>query len=453
MTDLDVPLKSILPAFRGVIPSPVSTCSPDGTPNLTYVSSVWYVDEERIAFSNQFLGKTMKNLEANPLVTLRVVDSETLIEYDINGTFLASETAGDLFEVVRTHIDAIAAQTGMEGIFRLRSVEMVRVDECRRVQGSVGVGQDRAAEHDALEGLSVFVRRLDECHDLAEVTRHGLHSIEDLFGFSHSMLLRIDESDGNLFVLAHNGYGDLGVGAEVPVGDGVIGIAAQRRRQVLVTHMTRSKAWSSAATRSHQDDRFHIKLPGLEDAQSLVASPLVLRDRVIGILFLDSAQPDRFDAAAGHLVEILAGHLAAHIGLHEETADEVESVESATVQGSRVDLPTRSVRFYDQDGTVLVDGDYVIKGVAGRILFAMLDEHERSGRSRFTNRELRLNNEIGLPPGNDNLEARLLALRRRLEERDDPFRLERVGRGQLELRLDAAVHLHREGPGEPKTLL
>ena len=454
MSDLEVPLRSILPAFRGVVPSPVATASSDGTPNITYVSSVAFVDDERIAFSNQFMSKTAENLKACPFITIRVVDPGTLLEYDLTATHLESETSGEVFESVRATVDAIASQTGMAGVFRVRSVEICRVDECRLVSGSVGKVQATQSSPDAIAALSVFVRRLDECRDLAEVTRRGLESIDDLFGFAHSMLLRVDEDEKKLFVVDHNGYGHLGAAAEVPIGEGVIGIAANRRRQVLVTQLTREMVLSAAMKGSTTQDRSAIPLPGLDSAQSLVASPLLLSDRCIGVLFLDSAQPNRFDTAAGQLIEVLASHLAAKIGLHEESGGtDLVSPPSESTGQSLDALPSREVRFYETNGTVLIDGDYVIKGVAGRILFEILEENARSGRTRFTNRELRLNNAIDLPPGNDNLEARLLSLRRRLEERSDPFRLERVGRGQLELRLDSPTNLRRESAGEPKTLL
>ncbi len=79
-------------------------------------------------------------------------------------------------------------------------------------------------------------------------------------------------------------------------------------------------------------------------------------------------------------------------------------------------------------------------------MFAMLTEYQRSGRVRFSNRELRLNRDIGLPAGNDNLDARLVTLRRRLAERGDPFQLQSAGRGQLELIVTAAVHVDRNDP-------
>jgi hypothetical protein len=48
---------------------------------------------------------------------------------------------------------------------------------------------------------------------------------------------------------------------------------------------------------------------------------------------------------------------------------------------------------------------------------------------------------LGLPAGHDNLEARLLVLRRRLANLDCGVTLERVGRGRLELKLERPTKL------------
>jgi len=56
----------IKPAMQGVIPSHVVTCSLDGTPNITAVSQVYYVDSDHVALSYQFFSKTIKNIRENP---------------------------------------------------------------------------------------------------------------------------------------------------------------------------------------------------------------------------------------------------------------------------------------------------------------------------------------------------------------------------------------------------
>src|SRR5438046_2317328 len=100
-----------------------------------------------------------------------------------------------------------------------------------------------------------------------------------------------------------------------------------------------------------------------------------------------------------------------------------------------------AVAYYQADDSVFVDDAYVVKGVPGRILWKLLREHGVDGRTSFTNRELRLDERLGLPAGNDNLEARLLVLRKRLAALECGITLERVDRGRLSLGVSAPLTL------------
>jgi adenylate cyclase len=209
-----------------------------------------------------------------------------------------------------------------------------------------------------------------------------------------------------------------------------------------------------------------LAAPGLPDGQSRLAVPAMAFGQLIGVLVVDSARPVAFGSVDEQLLAIVAGALAAAIE-HDRAVDQaaaeaersgppgadrppphVESagtaVESTSNRPPYV-APELGVRFFGVDGSVFFGNDYVIKGVAGRILWSMLQHHVASGRTEFTNRELRLDPSLELPGFKDNLESRLILLRRRLDEHDAPVRLHRTGRGRLQLHVERPLRLEAAG--------
>jgi hypothetical protein len=52
------------------VPSVIATSSREGVPNLAHLSQVFLVDDDHVATSNQFFGKTLANILENPVATL-----------------------------------------------------------------------------------------------------------------------------------------------------------------------------------------------------------------------------------------------------------------------------------------------------------------------------------------------------------------------------------------------
>ena len=141
---------------------------------------------------------------------------------------------------------------------------------------------------------------------------------------------------------------------------------------------------------------------------------------------------------------LIGGQLAASLRRAELEARETETAAAKSepsVSGGEI-----RVRYFAHDDSLFLDDAYLIKGVPGRLLFHFLTVFAQTGRRDFTNREIRLEASLRLPGLKDNLETRLILLRRRLEEKAAPIRLARPGRGQIRLELDGVPRLETAPP-------
>ncbi len=98
------------------------------------------------------------------------------------------------------------------------------------------------------------------------------------------------------------------------------------------------------------------------------------------------------------------------------------------------------VAYYRAEEFILVDREYLVRGLPAKILRKILLEHRDEKRTEFTTRLLRLDKSFNLPDFKDNLESRLIFLRRRLEERCPEIRIVPSGRGRFRLELEAEIN-------------
>ena len=105
----------------------IVTCSPDGVPNTTYISQVYYVDDRHVALSFQFFNKTIRNVRANPRVALCLLDWERRSHWIMALRYDHSEESGSVFDEMEMQLEAIASVTGMSGIFKLKAADVYEV--------------------------------------------------------------------------------------------------------------------------------------------------------------------------------------------------------------------------------------------------------------------------------------------------------------------------------------
>ncbi|HWB73934.1 MAG TPA: GAF domain-containing protein [Nannocystaceae bacterium] len=444
---MSIRIRELESCFRGVVPATIATCSPEGVPNVTYLSVVHCLDDERIALSFQFFNKTRENILANPKAQLLVLEPTTMVQYRIDVEYLHTEHEGPVFERMRTNLDAVASMTGMTGVFRLQGADIYRVLRISELPHDLDLSAPVVAA-DFLGGLEALSARLAQCDELDAVLDATLGGIAELFDYRHSMLLFADEAGTRLFTVASHGFASSGVGAEVSFGDGVIGTAALEQKpvtvnNVLVEQTLADAVQTTARERGEPIARAHeIALPGRADAQSQVAVPLLARGRTLGVLCVQSERAGRFTRADEQVLATLARSVATAIQLlgHSGSAD-------APMPRSYVRRPAdgeaMKVRWHACDDSVFVDDEYLVKGLPGRMLYRLLATCERDGRVDFTLRELRLDESLQVGGQRDNLDARLILLRQRLEERTSDLRIVKTGRGRFRLQLERSFELRR----------
>lgn len=130
-------LRNLPGCFDGVIPPVLATCSASGEPNVTHLSQLHLVDDDHIALTNQFFGKTSANLAENPRASLLVTCSQTYATYRIAVRYERTETSGPRFEQMRTDLEAIAALMHMEDVFALRGVDVYEVLDVEALTNAV----------------------------------------------------------------------------------------------------------------------------------------------------------------------------------------------------------------------------------------------------------------------------------------------------------------------------
>ncbi len=309
---------------------------------------------------------------------------------------------------------------------------------------------ERQPGGEGVRRLARLSERLARSPDLDSLVGTTLAGLAELFGYEHSLLLLLDERGEQLFTIGSHGYPSEGVGSEVRVGDGIIGMVADRAEPMRVGNLGRMLAYARTVRRTYEEGGgeapgLEIPLPGLENAESQVAVPALVLGQLVGVVAIESAKPGRFGPDDEALLTVVATMVASAIEIdwaHERAASDATTGEVATRSAAIPPSPaTTRVRFFAVDGSTFLDGDYLIKGVAGRVLWVLLGHHAREGRIDFTNKEVRLDPSLELPEFRDNLESRLILLKRRLDERDAPIRIEKTGRGRFRLLVDGDLRL------------
>jgi adenylate cyclase len=173
--------------------------------------------------------------------------------------------------------------------------------------------------------------------ELDEILEVSLKTMETALDFKHCMIILASPPGEVLQLAASRGYETSGVGAEVNVGQGVIGVAAKRRRVMRMGNIQSQLTYLSAVRTqmqaSGQSEEVHdMALPGLPSAQSQIAIPLVIRDHLVGVFAVEADRPNAFDELDEFLLSNIANQVAGAIDnarLHEQEIERAAQLDRA----------------------------------------------------------------------------------------------------------------------------
>src|SRR4030095_11997431 len=200
----------------------------------------------------------------------------------------------------------------------------------------------KAAEVQILQRVSSDINSTLDLHEICDV---ALRTMDELFEFHHANILLLEPDNKTLRVIASRGYENQAMGGRVQVGTGVIGVVAQKRRLMHVSNLGQQRAYAAAQRREMEKSGRQsqlgeaIPVPGLPNAESQIAIPLLIRDDLIGVFSIESPVPRSCGEHERDLVSIVGNQIASAI--HNARLYEQRRLAAAALQEANASLEAR----------------------------------------------------------------------------------------------------------------
>ena len=134
--------------------------------------------------------------------------------------------------------------------------------------------------------------------DLDTTLRRVAEVVRKVIDYEIFAILLLNEKTQEMRFRFQVGYpAEFAERSRIKVGEGVTGVAAQRREPVLVGDVS-------------SDPRY---ISGVPNVRSELAVPLIVKNRVIGVINLESPQPDHFTEEHKRLLMLIGSRMAVGI--------------------------------------------------------------------------------------------------------------------------------------------
>jgi CheY-like chemotaxis protein len=176
------------------------------------------------------------------------------------------------------------------------------VTRLRRLQDRIEAVE--SAGEDLLRLDPQTVSGMDLAQRLKALERSVTHAVQSVLGFEAFEVRLLDRRSGQIDLVISVGIRPLGIGLTLfatPTDNGISGRVAASGRSYVCPDVRCDPLYRE----------------GLDDARSSLTVPLLLRDRVIGVLNSESVEPGRFGEEDRLLAEIFGRYLAQALNIFE----------------------------------------------------------------------------------------------------------------------------------------
>lgn len=196
----------------------------------------------------------------------------------------------------RAVIGAISIQSDTPDAYtesHLRTLSIVANQAASAIQNARALAREKARARQ-LELVAEVARQTATILNTEALLPRLTQAIRDTFGYYFVGLVLCDEENGDL-VFRSATHPEV-LGSRLAIGQGLVGASAQERRMIAVPDTS-------------ADPRY-VSLNALPETRSEIAAPLLIEDRVIGVLDLQSNRPDDFTPDDQDYISILASQVA-----------------------------------------------------------------------------------------------------------------------------------------------
>jgi transcriptional regulator with GAF, ATPase, and Fis domain len=141
--------------------------------------------------------------------------------------------------------------------------------------------------------------------DLEMIFNTTFQLLDDFFCFKHIIILLVKEDPNILEVHASHGYCGEGIGATVPVGKGVIGMVAKNKKLLRMASVKMQAIYIQQVSQTEA-----IPLPGIPNSASQLAVPLLIKDELVGVLYVESPSHALFEKKDESLLQMVGVQIA-----------------------------------------------------------------------------------------------------------------------------------------------